>query len=286
VRALLNKTSVPDFDAVARTGIGVFDTLKAVAKLVLTELRKGRLSLFRSMRPRSPEGSPGKGLWIAEGNSLCLAVDAASTSLVLRLELGAITTSLGTVCFARLLGEHDIHGEGAYDERSLVHEFRFEAAHRLPRVPEGHKCARLHGHSYRIEVCVRGPSMKTPDGSWIFSAYSTRGLLCTRRSTIDTLMISRLSNPTSELLARWIWERMSSPLPELARSSCTKHARRAANLTGTRKTSKRTTERRSKLGVRAERPIGMKWSAGLDKRCNLSVAVTLRNHVMAWLRRS
>jgi hypothetical protein len=41
LRALLNKTSVPDFDAVARTGVGVFDTLKAVAKLVLTELRKG-----------------------------------------------------------------------------------------------------------------------------------------------------------------------------------------------------------------------------------------------------
>jgi signal recognition particle receptor subunit beta len=41
LRQLLNKGNVPDFDAVARTGIGVFDTLKAVAKLVLTELRKG-----------------------------------------------------------------------------------------------------------------------------------------------------------------------------------------------------------------------------------------------------
>ncbi len=38
---MLNKSNVPDFDAVARTGVGVFDTLKAVAKLVLTELRKG-----------------------------------------------------------------------------------------------------------------------------------------------------------------------------------------------------------------------------------------------------
>jgi signal recognition particle receptor subunit beta len=41
LRQLLNKTNVPDFDAVARTGVGVFDTLKAVAKLVLTELKKG-----------------------------------------------------------------------------------------------------------------------------------------------------------------------------------------------------------------------------------------------------
>ena len=41
LRQLLNKTNVPDFDAVARTGVGVFDTLKSVAKLVLTELKKG-----------------------------------------------------------------------------------------------------------------------------------------------------------------------------------------------------------------------------------------------------
>ena len=41
LRQLLNPTSVPDFEGVARTGVGVFDTLKAVAKLVLTELRKG-----------------------------------------------------------------------------------------------------------------------------------------------------------------------------------------------------------------------------------------------------
>jgi len=120
LRALLNKTSVPDFDAVARTGIGVFDTLKAVAKLVLTELRKGEAEPFPfNASPAPPEGSPGERIvGLRKGNSLCLAVDAASTSLVLRLELGAITTSLGTVCFARLLGEHDIHGEGAYDERS------------------------------------------------------------------------------------------------------------------------------------------------------------------------
>ena len=41
LRSLLNPTNVPDFEGVARTGVGVFDTLKAVAKLVLTELKKG-----------------------------------------------------------------------------------------------------------------------------------------------------------------------------------------------------------------------------------------------------
>jgi signal recognition particle receptor subunit beta len=41
LKQMLNKSSVPDFEAVARTGIGVFDTLKAIAKLVLTELKRG-----------------------------------------------------------------------------------------------------------------------------------------------------------------------------------------------------------------------------------------------------
>ena len=41
LRELLNPAGVPEFEAVARTGVGVFDTLKAVAKLVLTELKKG-----------------------------------------------------------------------------------------------------------------------------------------------------------------------------------------------------------------------------------------------------
>ena len=41
LRQMLNKTNVPDFEAVARTGVGVFDTLKMAAKLVLTELKKG-----------------------------------------------------------------------------------------------------------------------------------------------------------------------------------------------------------------------------------------------------
>jgi 6-pyruvoyltetrahydropterin/6-carboxytetrahydropterin synthase len=39
----------------------------------------------------------------------------------------------------------------------LSKEFTFEAAHSLPNVPKGHKCARLHGHSYHVEVMVKGP---------------------------------------------------------------------------------------------------------------------------------
>ncbi len=100
----------------------------------------------------------------------------------------------------------------------LVHEFRFEAAHRLPKVPEGHKCARLHGHSYRIEVAVRGPV--DPETGWfldfqrLFDAWEPLHHALDHRYLND---IEGLNNPTSEVLAVWLWERLRPTLPELAR---------------------------------------------------------------------
>jgi len=47
----------------------------------------------------------------------------------------------------------------------LVHEFRFEAAHRLPKLPETHKCFRLHGHSFKIELTIEGPV--NPETGWL-----------------------------------------------------------------------------------------------------------------------
>jgi len=41
LKKIINPTNVPEYEAVATTGVGVFDTLKAVAKLVLTELKRG-----------------------------------------------------------------------------------------------------------------------------------------------------------------------------------------------------------------------------------------------------
>ena len=45
-------------------------------------------------------------------------------------------------------------------------EYRFEAAHSLPRVPPGHKCSRIHGHSYKVELQVSGPV--DPQTGWLF----------------------------------------------------------------------------------------------------------------------
>jgi 6-pyruvoyltetrahydropterin/6-carboxytetrahydropterin synthase len=96
-------------------------------------------------------------------------------------------------------------------------EFRFEAAHRLPLVPEGHKCFRLHGHSYRVEVHVEGP-VRTDGMVMDFADIKTAW-----RPLHDVLdhhylnEIEGLENPTSEILAAWIWDRLVPTLPDLCR---------------------------------------------------------------------
>lgn len=105
-------------------------------------------------------------------------------------------------------------------------EFRFEAAHRLPNVPEGHKCARLHGHSFRVEVHVAGPV--GADTGWVMDFADVRAACEPVRLELDHYYlndIAGLDNPTSEVLARWIWDRLAPALPGLAaivvRETCT-----------------------------------------------------------------
>lgn len=85
-----------------------------------------------------------------------------------------------------------------------------ECAHRLPNVPEGHKCARLHGHSYRVEVHVRGDvdpaTGMVVDFADISAAFEPVHRLLDHHYLNE---VEGLSNPTSENLASWIWERMA-----------------------------------------------------------------------------
>src|ERR1700733_12180679 len=98
----------------------------------------------------------------------------------------------------------------------LVHEFRFEAAHRLPRVPAGHKCSRLHGHSFRVELAVYGP---VDDWTgWFIVFQSPRDAWKPFHDQLDHRYMNEvtgLDNPRSEVLARWIWVRVKPVLPSL-----------------------------------------------------------------------
>jgi 6-pyruvoyltetrahydropterin/6-carboxytetrahydropterin synthase len=95
----------------------------------------------------------------------------------------------------------------------IFREFTFEAAHRLPQVPAGHKCARLHGHSYRVEVHVSG--QVSPDTGWVMD-FGDLGEACRPvREQLDHYYLNDipgLENPTSEVLARWIWDRLAAEL--------------------------------------------------------------------------
>ena len=91
----------------------------------------------------------------------------------------------------------------------LVKEFSFEAAHRLPRVAPDHKCARLHGHSFKCEVAVRGEV--EPEKGWFIDYADITEAFEPIRLRFDHYYLNEvegLENPTSENLARWVWEKL------------------------------------------------------------------------------
>lgn len=99
----------------------------------------------------------------------------------------------------------------------LTREFTFEAAHRLPETPEGHKCRRLHGHSYRITVEVSGEI--DPQTGWLIDFADLKEAWQPLHDQLDHYYLNEvegLENPTSEILARWIWTRLEPSLPILS----------------------------------------------------------------------
>lgn len=100
----------------------------------------------------------------------------------------------------------------------IFKEFTFEAAHRLPNVPAGHKCSRLHGHSYRVEIAVEGPV--GDQSGWVMDFADLKDAFAPLHKILDHYYLNEiegLSNPTSEVLAKWIWTRLKPTLPQLSR---------------------------------------------------------------------
>ena len=100
----------------------------------------------------------------------------------------------------------------------IFKEFIFESAHRLPNVPPGHKCGRLHGHSFKAELWLRGPI--GPDSGWIMDFGEVKKAFAPFYDQLDHHYLNEipgLENPTSEVLARWIWRMVRPALPLLSR---------------------------------------------------------------------
>ena len=108
----------------------------------------------------------------------------------------------------------------------IYKEFTIEAAHRLPNVPAGHKCARLHGHSFRIVVHVEGPL--DAELGWVMDFAEVKRAFQPLEELLDHNYLNDipgLENPTSEELAKWLWGKLKGPLPLLSqivvRETCT-----------------------------------------------------------------
>lgn len=107
----------------------------------------------------------------------------------------------------------------------IYREFTFEAAHRLPYVPTGHKCARLHGHSYKVTVHISGSVEQ--DTGWVMDFGDLKQVVKPLIDQLDHYYLNEvagLENPTSEVLAKWIWDRLADGLPLAAiavKETCT-----------------------------------------------------------------
>ena len=111
----------------------------------------------------------------------------------------------------------------------IFKEFTVEAAHRLPHVPSGHRCGRLHGHSFRIEIHVKGAVNR--ESGWVMDFADIKQAFQPTHDQLDHNYLNEidgLANPTSENLACWIWNRLRPTLPLLSkvivRETCTSGA--------------------------------------------------------------
>jgi len=94
--------------------------------------------------------------------------------------------------------------------------FQFEAAHWLPRLPRTHKCRRLHGHSFKVEIAVEGPL--DPKLGWVMDYADISDAFKPLWEKLDHRCLNDvrgLENPTSEIVAEWIWRRLKPNLPLL-----------------------------------------------------------------------
>ena len=100
----------------------------------------------------------------------------------------------------------------------IYKEFSIEAAHCLPNVPEGHKCGRLHGHSFLLRLYLSG-EVEANTG-WLMDFAQIKQIFQPIYEQLDHNYLNDLpglENPTSEVLAKWIWDRTKPILPQLSR---------------------------------------------------------------------
>lgn len=100
----------------------------------------------------------------------------------------------------------------------IFNRFSLEAARWLPNLPAEHPCSRLHGHSFQVEVHVSGPL--DPVLGWVIDFADIQKAWQPIHAVLDHRCLNDipgLENPTSEHLARWLWQRLKPDLPGLGK---------------------------------------------------------------------
>ncbi len=116
--------------------------------------------------------------------------------------------------------ECDLNVEALGRHVRLVRTFSFEAAHRLPEAAPGHKCGRLHGHSFQVELTCEG-EIDSKMG-WLIDFAEIKKAVEPFIEELDHHYLNEiegLENPTAENIARWIWSRVKPHLTLLSQVS-------------------------------------------------------------------
>lgn len=100
----------------------------------------------------------------------------------------------------------------------IYKQFTFDAAHLLPNVHEGHKCKNLHGHTYHLTVFVEGNLLEKE--GWVIDFSDLKAIVNPIIKMVDHAYLNNLpglENPTAEIIAIWLWDKIRPCLPSLKR---------------------------------------------------------------------
>ena len=116
---------------------------------------------------------------------------------------------------------------------TLTKTMEFHAAHYLPTFPEGHKCRRMHGHTFRVELILEGPV--PAERGYLVDFGDIKELAKPVIDELDHTVLNEvpgLAVPTAENLSRWIYGRVKPLLPRLAAVRVHETANNAAEYRG------------------------------------------------------